>query len=189
MGLPENLTSPAEKQAGGGSHRSRRPRTRRCLLKGCEQRFRPRHARQRYCSDACRKAARTWSEWKAQQKYRVTAACRQKRSEQSRRYRERIQERKPPEKEAVPEAARVIPKKFFRRLLRPARLLRMLRALAAIATATVLLTSVPACDGARLGTRAALAKEARQEPPVSWKVAPPTAAVRARLTCEMSLPY
>jgi hypothetical protein len=190
MGLPENLTSPAEKQAGGRSHRpTRRPRTRRCLLKGCEQRFRPRHARQRYCSDDCRQSARTWSEWKGQQKYRVTAACQRKRSEQSRRYRERVQERKPPENEALPKVARVITKKFFRGLLQPARLLRMLRALAAIATATVLLTSVPACDGARLGTRAALAKEARQAPPVSWKVAPPTAAVRARLTCEMSLPY
>ena len=132
MGLPENLTSPAEKQARGGSHRpTRRPRTRGCLLKGCEQRVRPRHARQRYCSDDCRQAARTWSEWKAQQKYRVTAACKRKRSEQSRRYRERVKDRKPPAKEAVPEAARVITKKFFRRLLRPARLLRMLRALAA----------------------------------------------------------
>ena len=183
MGLPENLTSPAEKQAGGGSHRpTRRPRTRRCLLKGCQQRFRPRHARQRYCSDGCHKAARTWSEWKAQQKYRVTAACKQKRSEQSRRYRERVKERKPPEKAVVPEAARVITKKFFRRLLRPARLLRMLRALAAIATATVLLAGVPACDGACLGTRAALAQEVRQTSSSSWKVAPPTAAVRAHLT-------
>jgi hypothetical protein len=183
MGLPENLTSPAEKQAGGRSHRpTRRPRTRRCLLKGCEQRFHPRHARQRYCSDDCRQAARTWSECKAQQKYRVTAACQRKRSEQSRRYRERIKDRKLPEKEAVPEAARVITKKFFRRLLRPARLLRMLRALAAIATATVLLTNVPACDGTRLGTRAALAQEVRQAAASSWKVAPRTAAVKAHLT-------
>ena len=78
--------------------------------------------------------------------------------------------------------ARVIPKKFFRRLLRPARLLRMLRAFAAIATATVLLTSLPACDGARVGTRAALAKKARQAPFPSWKVAPPAAAVSAHLT-------
>jgi hypothetical protein len=119
-------------------------------LKGCEQRFRPRHARQRYCSDGCREAARQWSEWKARQKYRVKGGCKQKRSEQSRRYRERVKDRKPPEKAVVPEAARVIPKKFFRRLLQPARLLRMLRALAAIAAATVLLVGVPACDGARL---------------------------------------
>ena len=190
MGLPENLTSPAEKQARGGSHRpTRRPRTRGCLLKGCEQRVRPRHARQRYCSDDCRQAARTWSEWKAQQKYRVTAACKRKRSEQSRRYRERVKDRKPPAKEAVPEAARVITKKFFRRLLQPARLLRMLRALAAIATATVLLVGVPACDGACLGTRAALAQEVRQAAAPSGKVAPRTAAVRAPPDAEMSLPY
>ncbi len=78
------------------------------------------------------------------------------RNQQSRRYRECVKDRKPPEKEVVPEAARVITKKFFRRLLRPARLLRVFRALAAIAAATVLLAGVPACDGARLGTRAAL---------------------------------
>ena len=190
MGPNENPTRHEERQAAHGRKRpSRRPRTRRCLLKGCAQRFRPRHARQRYCSDGCRKAARTWSEWKARQKYRLKAACKQKRNEQSRRYRERVKERKPPEKEAVAEDARVIPKKFFRRLLRPAWLLRMLRALAAIATATVLLAGVPACDGARLGTRAALAQEARQAPSSSWKVAPRRAAVRAHLTREMSLPY
>lgn len=186
MGPHENPTRHSERQASRGRNGrkrpSRRPRTRRCLLKGCEQRFRPRHARQRYCSDGCREAKRQWSEWKAQQKYRVTAACKQKRSEQSRRYRERVKDRKPPEKEAVPEAARVITKKFFRRLLQPARLLRMLRALAAIATATVLLAGVPACDGACLGTRAALALEVRQSSPSSWKVAPRAAAVRAHLT-------
>jgi hypothetical protein len=168
--------------ARAGKRPSCRPRTRRCLLKGCAERFRPRQARQRYCSDGCRKAARQWSEWKARQKYRVKAACKQKRNEQSRRYRERVKERKPPEKEVIPEAARVIPKKFFRRLLPPARLLRMLRALAAIAAATVLLTGVPACDGARLGTRAALAQEARRAAAPFWKAAPGTTAVRAYLT-------
>jgi hypothetical protein len=189
MGPHENATRHGERQAARGRKRpSRRPRTRRCLLKGCEQRFRPRHARQRYCSDGCREAKRQWSEWKAQQKYRGTAACKQKRNEQSRRYRERVKDRKPPEKEAVPEAARVIPKKFFRRLLQPARLLRGLRALAAIAAATVLLAGVPACDGARLGARAALAKKVCQAPASSWKVAPRTAAVTAPYS-EMSLPY
>ena len=168
--------------ARAGKRPSCRPRTRRCLLKGCAERFRPRQARQRYCSDGCRKAARQWSEWKARQKYRVKAACKQKRNEQSRRYRERVKERKPAEKEVIPEAARVIPKKFFRRLLPPARLLRMLRALAAIAAATVLLTGVPACDGARLGTRAALAQEARRAAAPFWKAAPGTTAVRAYLT-------
>ena len=183
MGPHENPTRHGERQAARARKRpSHRPRTRRCLLKGCEQRFRPGHARQRYCSDGCREAARTWSEWKARQTYRRTAACKRKRSEQSRRYRERVRDRKPSEKEAVPEVARVITKKFFRRLLQPARLLRMLRALAAIATATVLLAGVPACDGACLGTRAALAQEVRQAAASSWKVAPPAAAVSARLT-------
>ena len=187
MGPPENATRPLEKQAAPGRKRPVcRPRGRLCLLKGCERRYHPAHARQRYCSPQCREAARTWSEWKARLKYRVKAACKQKRNKQSRRYRERVKDRKPPEKEAVPEAARVIPKKFFRRLLQPARLLRRLRALAAIAIATVLLAGVPACDGARLGTRAALAQEARQAPPPSGKGDPRAAAVSARL---MSLPY
>ena len=64
------------------------------LLKGCERRFRPVAARQRYCSPQCRQAARQWSRWKAQQSYRATAAAKEKRQEQSRRYRERVKERK-----------------------------------------------------------------------------------------------
>lgn len=124
MGPPENPTSHLEKQEACGRKRPvRRPRARRCLLKGCEQRFHPRHARQRYCSAHCREAAREWSEWKARQSYRATAEGKRKRNGQSRRYRERLKSRKPPEKEAVPEAARVIPKNFFRWLLRPAGLL------------------------------------------------------------------
>ena len=191
MGPHENATRHGERQAAarGRKRPSRRARTRRCLLKGCAQRFRPRHARQRYCSDGCREAKRQWSEWKARQKYRGTAACKQKRNEQSRRYRERVKDRKPPEKEVVPGAARVIPKKFFRWLLPPSRLLRMLRALTAIAAATVLLAGLPACDGARLGTRAALAQEMRQAPSPSWRVASRAVALSARFTCEMSLPY
>ena len=124
MGPPENPTSHREKQEARRWRRpARRPRTRRCLLKGCEQRFHPQQARQRYCSERCREAARQWSRWKAQQTYRATAVGKQKRNGQSRRYRERIRKRKPPEKEAVGEAARVITKKFFRWLLRPAWLL------------------------------------------------------------------
>lgn len=49
---------------------ARRPRIRRCVLKGCEQRFHPRQVRQRYCSDACREAARKWSQLMAQRRYR-----------------------------------------------------------------------------------------------------------------------
>ena len=47
----------------------------------------------------------------------TTATGKQKRNGQSRRYRERVRSRKPPADEAVPDAARVITKKFFRRLL------------------------------------------------------------------------
>ena len=111
--------------------------------------------------ESCR-AARAWSRRKAQEGYRTTAAGKQKRNGQSRRYRERVKSRKPPADEAVGDAARVITKKFFRRLLRPPRLLRGVRASAALAVATLLLARVPACDGARLGTRAALATDTRR---------------------------
>jgi len=115
MGPPENPTGQAENQEAGRRRVARRPRMRRCLLKGCEQRFRPRRAQQRYCSAECGKAAQQWSQWKAQQRYRKTAAGKQKRNGQSRRYRERVKSRKPPEPEAVDEAARVIPSEpFFR---------------------------------------------------------------------------
>jgi len=103
MGPPENLTPPPEKQVA--RRRRSAPRARRCLLKGCERRFHPEHARQRYCSGECRAAAREWSEWKAQQTYRASAVGKQKQNGQSRRYRKRVKEQEPPEKKAVPEAA------------------------------------------------------------------------------------
>jgi hypothetical protein len=59
-----------------------RPRRRRCLLKGCEERFHPPQARPRYCSELCRKAARKWSRWNAQQRHREKAAGQPKRSSQ-----------------------------------------------------------------------------------------------------------
>ena len=136
MGPPENPTRQFETQAARGRKPpAGRPRRRLCLLKGCERRFRPAHGRQRYCSSQCRQAARAWSGWKTRLKYRATARGKQKRNRQSQRYRKRVQERKLPRKEAAAEPARVIPKKFFRWLLRPAWLLRMLHAPAAIATA------------------------------------------------------
>ena len=180
MGPFENPTRQFEKQAARGRKPlAGRPRRRLCLLKGCERRFRPAHARQRYCSPQCRQAARAWSGWKARLKYRATAAGKQKRKRQSQRYRKRVKERKSPEKEAVPEAARVIPKKFFRGLLRPTWLLRMLPPFTAIATATVLLACLPACDGAGLGTRTALAAAAWRAIPFWWNAAPRAAAVKA----------
>ena len=134
---------------------------RRCLLKGCEQRFHPRQARQRYCSEECREAARKWSRWKAQQRYRATRAGKQKRNGQSRRYRERVKSRKPPEPEAVNEAARVITTEhFFRSLLRPAGLLRGIRARSG---------EVPYSASVRQGCRRAL--ERVQERERRWKQA------------------
>jgi hypothetical protein len=155
MGPPESPTTQSGNQAGRRKRLARRPRKRLCLLKGCEQRFHPRHFRQRYCSEGCQKAARRWSRWKAQQRYRTTRAGKRKRNSQSERYRERVRSRKPPEPEAVDEAARVISKKFFRgRLLRSARLLRKLCARATKSLATLLFSRLPTCAGTspRAGT-------------------------------------
>ena len=154
VGPPESPTRHLENQEGGRRKRlPRRPRMRGCLLKGCEQRFHPRQARQRYCSQRCREAARQWSRWKAQQRYREKAAGKQKRNGQSVRYRERVRSRKPAEPEAVNEVARVITTEhFFRPMLRPAGLLRGVHARAAKPLAALLLTRLPACFGARPGT-------------------------------------
>lgn len=122
MGPTENLTGRRKRQAGGRRKQSgRRPRQRCCLLKGCERRFQPRQAGQRYCSEDCRKAARKWSRWKAQQRYRETVAGKAKRNAQSRCYRQRTKSREASDPEAVKQAARVItPEHFFRaRLRRP----------------------------------------------------------------------
>ena len=77
MGPFESPTDKHRKQHGRprrpAKRRARRPRQRKCLLKGCEQRFHPRNSRQRYCSPRCREEARTWSRWRAQQRYRATA--------------------------------------------------------------------------------------------------------------------
>jgi len=168
MGPPESPTAQLENQEASRRKRlPRRPRLRRCLLKGCEQRFHPLQARQRYCSDGCRKAARKWSRWRAQERYRESTAGQQKRNDQSRRYRERVKDRKPAEPEAVSEAARVITTEHsFRSLLRQARLLREIRAYAAIAFAALLLASVPTRVGAGPGPGAALETGARFNPEI-----------------------
>jgi len=155
MGPPESRTRPRKNQAAG--RRKRRPRQRGCLLKGCEQRFHPRHARQRYCSAECRTKAEKWSRWKAQQRYRETSAGQAKRNGQSRRYRQRVQSRKPPEPVVVSETARVITKEhFFRTHLRPARVLRAFRAPAAKSLAALLFAGMPARRGASPGAGTAL---------------------------------
>jgi hypothetical protein len=158
MGPPENPTNPRKNQAAGRRRRRTwRPRARRCLLKGCEQRFHPRQASQRYCSENCRKVARKWSRWKAQQRYRETAAGRQKRNRQSRRHRERIKSRQPPQLEAVSDAARVITQEhFFRAHVRPAGLLRGFRAPAAKSLTALLFARMPARAGASPAAGAAL---------------------------------
>src|SRR5471030_639133 len=157
MGPPESPTGHPENQEGRRKRLPRRPRMRRCLLKGCEERFAPWQARQRYCSEECREAAREWSHWKAQERYRATRAGKQQRNSQSRRYRERVKSRKPAEPEAVHEAARVIATvHFFRMFVRPAWLLRGVRACAAKSFTTLLLARLPARVGARPGTGAAL---------------------------------
>jgi hypothetical protein len=157
MGPNENPTNPAENQKAGRRKRLPcRPRMRGCLLKGCEQRFHPRQARQRYCGERCREAARRWSRWKSQQRYRATRAGKRQRNGQSQRYRERVRSRKPAEPEAISDPARVITKNFFRGMLRPARLLRKIRAPAAKSLAALLLARVPARARARRRTGAAL---------------------------------
>jgi hypothetical protein len=158
MGPFESPTRHSEKQEAGRRKRLLpRPRMRRCLLKGCEAPFPPRQAGQRYCSEPCREAAREWSRWKAQQRYRTTTAGNQKRNGQSRRYRERVKSRKPPELEAVDETARVIsPEDFFRSFVRPAGLLCEVRAAAAKSFTALLLAGVPACAGTRPTAGAAL---------------------------------
>jgi hypothetical protein len=167
MGPPESRTGHPENQEGRRKGLKRRPRTRYCLLKGCEQRFHPKQARQRYCSERCQEGARKWSRWKAQQRYRETAAGQQKRNGQSQRYRERIKSRKPPEPEAVNDPARVITKEeFFRSLLRPAWLLREIRAPEAKSLAALLLARMPARAGARPRTGAALERGPRLNPDI-----------------------
>jgi hypothetical protein len=163
MGPSENPTGHRRKQVAArqGRPARRRPRPRQCLLKGCEQRFRPQHAQQRYCSTSCREAARKWSRWKSQARYRVTVAGKEKRNGQSRRYRERVRNRKQAGKEAVAEPARVITNNFFRSLLRPAWLLRGIPPAAALAAAAVLLARLPARHGTRVGAGAVLAETAR----------------------------
>jgi hypothetical protein len=158
MGPPESLTGARKNQAAGRrKRRAQRPRARRCLLKGCEQRVHPRQARQRYCSAACREKARKWSRWKAQQKYRTTTGGKQKRNGQSGRYRERVKSRKPREPETVSDCARVITKEhFFRAHLRPAGLLRAIRAAAAKSFAALLFAGVPGSTRASPGAGAAL---------------------------------
>jgi hypothetical protein len=80
----------------GSPHRPAWQRPRRCLLKGCDHWFRPTRPQCRYCSPACRQAARCWYRWRAQQTYRASPKGRQHRQQQARRYRQRHPPPPPP---------------------------------------------------------------------------------------------
>jgi hypothetical protein len=73
------------------ARRLRRPR--RCLLKGCEQWFTPSRPQSRYCSEACREAAKRWRRAKSSRRYRASANGRQRRRAQHQRYRQRRRQR------------------------------------------------------------------------------------------------
>jgi hypothetical protein len=105
----------------------------------------------------CRQEARKWRRWKAQRKYRATAGGKEKRNGQSQRYRQRVKHRKATEPEAISEDARVItPEDFFRAHVRPAGLLRAIRAATAKSFAALLFAGMPAGAGASAATGAAL---------------------------------
>jgi hypothetical protein len=151
---PEHHTNQAGKHQRAKEH-ARRPRLRRCLLKGCECRYRPSRPWSRYCGDDCRQKARKWSRWKAQKKYRSTGPGKKQRKAQCRRYRERVRTRKR-SKSATHERARVIRAKFFRVHLRPPRLLRLVHANASFSPAAILFEGVPTRIGACPGAGTAL---------------------------------
>ena len=138
----------------------RRARSRRCLLKDCGRVYRPNQPIERYCSEACRREAKRWRRWKAQQKYRASECGKAKRQEQCRRRRKR---RRAPEPvfEVATRGARVIPIKFFRWFLRSAWVLRDVRKKPAFSIAEVLLAHMPACAGARSGAGAAVERARR----------------------------
>ena len=133
--------------------RARRPRLRRCLMKGCSVRFRPIHPLDRYCSTECTEKARQWSLWKARQKYRASKRGKATRKAEHSRRRERLRAREA-QIIAADMAARVITRRFFRRLLRPTRMLRNLPPDSPLTAAAVLLVGVPAGSRARSGAGA-----------------------------------
>jgi hypothetical protein len=156
VGPSQDRTSSRPRQA---RQRPARPRARRCLLKGCERRFQPVRPQARYCGKSCRNEAARWRAWKAQGQYRQSEGGRACRREQSRRRRERVAERKRRgETAGLPSgaAAWVIAQQEIFVRLRPARLLRDVRADTPLAGAAILLSALPACSRACVAARAAL---------------------------------
>ncbi len=148
--------SPANQDRSQTNRRpARRPRQRWCLLKGCPVRFRPVHPLDRYCSTECTEKAREWSLWKARRKYRSSRKGKAARKAEHRRRREQIKATKAATVVAKT-SARVITRRFFRRLLRPARMLPNLCPDSPLAPAAVLLEGVPAGSRARSGAGAAV---------------------------------
>jgi len=73
----------------GQDSRAASPRRRQCLLKGCEAWFRSPHPLARYCSEACIRSARRWSQWRANCRYRQSEQGKERRRQQCQRRRER----------------------------------------------------------------------------------------------------
>jgi hypothetical protein len=65
-------------------------RCRHCLLKGCTRCYRPVHPQSRYCSAECRREAQRWRRRQASRTWRASELGKDRRREQSRRYRRRI---------------------------------------------------------------------------------------------------
>ena len=164
MGPSEDLPNSRINQERSRNRPCRRARSRRCLLKGCDRVYRPDHRLQRYCREECRREAKRWRRWKAQQKYRATARGKAKRKKQCQRLRDRRKAQKPVS-EAAAGGARVTPIRFFRFFLRSPWLLQEVHENAAISLPTFLLARVSTCVGARLGAGTAL-EEARCGAPV-----------------------
>lgn len=95
MGPPHcrQVVAPCQDAAPTCVPRRHHPRCRRCLLKGCERWFLPTRPQARYCSPGCQQAARRWRRWHASQRYRASAHGKQRRRDQSRRYRVRVHQR------------------------------------------------------------------------------------------------
>jgi hypothetical protein len=88
------LGPPSFQHLSSQRQEARRPRrARRCLLKGCERWFTPSYAQSRYCSGACREAARRWRRAQASRRYRASVAGRERRRAQQQRYRQRQRQR------------------------------------------------------------------------------------------------
>lgn len=92
-----------DRRLSAGQGFCQRPRSRRCLLKGCEQFYQPPNPQARYCSPACRHAAERWRRWRSSQTWRQTEGGRQCRRRQSCRYRQRVRQRPEVESEPISE--------------------------------------------------------------------------------------